>query len=45
MGKNCVQAKQWLDESYSNFLLPKTTVKKSYADCRRSRTDTNDAER
>jgi len=45
MGKNTVQAKQWLDKYYSDFAPSETTVKRWYADFKRGRTDTNDAKR
>lgn len=45
MGKNTVQAKQWLDKCYSDSAPSATTVKRWYADLKRGRTDTNDAER
>ena len=45
MGKNTVQAKQWLDKCYSDSAPSKTTVKRWYADFKDGRTDTNDAER
>ena len=45
MGKNTVQAKQWLDKCYSDSAPSTTTVKRWYADFKRGRTDTNDAER
>ena len=44
IGKNTVQAKQWLDKCYSGSVPPETTVKRWYADLKRGRTDTNDAE-
>ena len=44
MGKNTVQAKQWLDK-YSDSAPSESTVKRWYADFKRSRTDTNDVER
>ena len=44
MGKNTVQGKQWLDKCYLDSALSETTVKRWYADFKRSRTDTNDAE-
>ena len=43
MGKNTVQAKQWLDKCYSDSALSETTVKRWYADFKRGHTDTNDA--
>ena len=44
MGKNTVQAKQWLDKYYSDPAPLETTVKRWYADFRRGHTDTNDTE-
>ena len=44
MGKNTVQAKQWLDECYSDSASSETMVKRWYADFKRGCTDTNDAE-
>ena len=44
MGKNTVQAKQWLDKCYSDSAPLETRVKRWYADFKRGRTDTNDAE-
>ena len=43
MGKNTVQAKQWLDKCYSDSALSKTMVKSWYTDFKCSHTDTNDA--
>ena len=45
MGKNTVQAKQWLDKCYLNSAPSETTVERWYTDFKRGRTDTNDAER
>ena len=45
MGKNSVQAKQWLDKYYSESAPSESTVKSWYTDFKRSRTGTNDAER
>ena len=42
IGKNAVQAKQWL-KCYSDSALSETTVKKWFADFKCSCTDTNDA--
>ena len=44
MGKNTVQAKQWLDKCYSDSAPSKTMVKRWYDDFKRGRTDTNHAE-
>ena len=45
MGKNTVQAQQWLGESYPGSASSKTTICRCYVDLKRGRTDTNDAER
>ena len=45
MGKNTVQAKQWLPKCYSDSAPSETTVKRWYADFKCSYTDTNHAER
>ena len=44
MGKNTVQAKQWLDKCYSDSAPLKTMVKRWYANFKHYCTDTNDAE-
>ena len=44
MGKNTVQAKQWLDKCYSDSAPSETTVKRWYVDFERSCTEANDAE-
>ena len=44
MGKNTVQAKQWLDKCYSDSAPLETMVKRWYADFKHGCTDTNDAE-
>ena len=44
IGKNTVQAKQWLDKCYSDSALLETMFKRWHADFKRSHTDTNDAE-
>ena len=44
IGKNTVQAKQWLDKFYLDSALSETTVKRWYTDSKHGRTDTNDAE-
>ena len=44
MGKNTVQAKQWLDKCYSDFAPSETTVERWYPDFKCGRTDTNNAE-
>ncbi|GFX87460.1 hypothetical protein TNCV_1329951 [Trichonephila clavipes] len=43
MGKNTVQAKQWLDKCYPDSAT--ATVKRWYTDLKRCRTDTNVTER
>ena len=45
MGKNTVQAQQWLEKCYPDSAPSKTTICRWYADFKRGRTDTNDAER
>lgn len=45
MGKNTVQAEQWLRKCYPDFAPSKTSVKRWYAYFHRGRTDTKDAER
>ena len=45
VGKNTVQAKQRLDKCYSDSVPSETMVKRGYADFKRGRTETNDAER
>ena len=42
--KNTVQAKQWRYNCYSNSAPSETEVKRSYADFKRGRTNTNDTE-
>ena len=44
MGKNTVQANQWLDKCKSDSTPLETMVKRRYADIKCSCTDTNDAE-
>ena len=44
MGKNTVQAKQWLNKCYLNSALSETTIKRWYADFKYGHIDTNDAE-
>ena len=44
IGKNTVQAKQWLDKCYSDSALSETAFKRWYTDFKRGWTDTNDAE-
>lgn len=45
MGKNTVKAKQWLDKCYPDSAPSITTVKRWYADFKRGRRNTDDAER
>ena len=45
MGKNIMQAQQWLKKCYPDCAPSKTTICRWYADFNRSRTNTNDAER
>ena len=44
MGKNTVQAKQWLDKCYSDSVPLEIMVKGWYADFKCHHTDTNNAE-
>ena len=44
MGNNTVQAKQWIDKCYLDSAPSETTIKRWYADFKRGRTDTNNAE-
>ena len=44
MGKNTVQAKQWLNKCYSDSAPSETMVKRWYTDFKCSCTDTNNAE-
>ena len=44
MGKNSVQAKQWLDKCYSDSTVSETTVKRCYADVEYGHTDINETE-
>jgi len=44
MGKNTVSAKTWLDKCYPDSAPSKATVERWFADFKRGRTDTNDAE-
>lgn len=39
-----VQAKQWLEKSYGDSALSETTVKRWFADFKRSHRDIDDAE-
>ena len=45
IGKNIVQSQQWLEKCYPDCAPPKTTICRWYADFKRGRNDTNDAER
>ena len=45
MGKNTVEAKQWLDKRYGDSELGKSTIIDWYAEFKRGRTNTDDAER
>ena len=45
MGKNIVEAKQWLDERYGDSAPGKSTIIYWYAEFKRGRTNTDDAER
>ena len=45
MGKNTVEEKQWLDKRYGNFAPRKSIIIDWYAEFKRGRTNTDDAER
>ena len=45
MGKNTVDAKQWLDKRYGDFASGKSTIIDWYAEFKRGRTNTDGAER
>lgn len=45
MGKNTVQAKEWLDKGYGTSSPSYSTVKKWYAEFKQGRTSTDDAKR
>ena len=45
MGKNTVQAQQWLEKCYPDYAPSKTTICRWYADFKRGCTGTNDAKR
>lgn len=45
MGKNTIQTKQWLDKCYSESAPPKSTVIYWFAEFKRGRSDTKDAQR
>ena len=45
MGKNTVQAKQWLEKCYPGSTPSRQMIEKWFADFKRSRINTDDAER
>ncbi|XP_050527885.1 protein GVQW3-like [Daktulosphaira vitifoliae] len=45
MAKNTVQAKKWLEKCYGESAPSDTTIKRWYAEFKRGRRDTDDAER
>ena len=45
MGKNTVQAKQWLDKYYPDSAPSRQMVEERFTDFKRSRTNTDGAER
>ena len=45
MGKNTIKAKQWLDKRYGDSAPGKSTIIDWYAELKRGRRNTNDAER
>ena len=45
MGKNTVEAKQWLDKRFGDSAPGKSTIIDWYAEFNRGRTNTDDAER
>ena len=45
MGKNTVEAKQWLDKRYGDSAPRESTIIDWYGEFKRGRTNTNDAER
>ena len=45
MGKNTVEAKQWLDERYGDYAPGKSTIIDWYAEFKRGSTNTDDAKR
>ncbi|GFS91738.1 HTH_48 domain-containing protein [Nephila pilipes] len=45
MGKNTVQAKQWIEKCYPDSCPSKAAICRWFAEFKRGRTDTNDAER
>ena len=44
IGKNTVEAKQWLDKCYGDSVSGKSTIIDWYDEFKRSRTNTDDAE-
>lgn len=45
MGKNTIEAKEWLEKHYGDSAPSYSAIKKWFAEFRRGRTSTNDAER
>ena len=45
MGKNTIQEKQWLEKCYPDSAPSRQMVKKWFANFKRGRTNTDDAER
>ena len=45
MGENAIQAKQWLDKCYPDSASSRKMVERWFVDLKRSRTNTDDAER
>ena len=45
MGKNTVQANQWLEKCNGDSALSEATIKRWFVDFKRGRRDINDAER
>ena len=45
MGKNTVETHEWLEKRYSDSSPSKTTICRLFAEFKRGRMDTNDAER
>ena len=45
MGKNTVETQKWLEKRYSDSSPSKTTICRWFAEFKRGRMDTNDAER
>ena len=44
MGKNTIEAKKWLDKCYPDSASSRQMVEKWFADFKRGRTNTDDAE-